>query len=71
MRRRAFLSAVFSTMAWPLAATAQQNTNAKRLAIFSPSEPSANLHPRTESTFSQGFLLSSVDWGRSRDKTLR
>jgi putative ABC transport system substrate-binding protein len=31
-------------MAGPLAAAAQQSTNSKRLAVFSPSEPSADLH---------------------------
>src|SRR6267142_7166495 len=44
MRRRAFLSIVCGAVAWPLAAAAQQSTNKKRLAIFSPSEPSADLH---------------------------
>src|SRR5712664_1456832 len=44
MRRRAFLSIVCGAVAWPLAAAAQQSTNSKRLAIFSPSEPSADLH---------------------------
>src|SRR6476659_5515606 len=44
MRRRAFLSVVCGAVAWPLAAAAQQSTNSKRLAVFSPSEPSAHLH---------------------------
>jgi putative ABC transport system substrate-binding protein len=44
MRRRAFLSVVCGAMAGPLAAAAQQSTNSKRLAVFSPSEPSADLH---------------------------
>jgi putative ABC transport system substrate-binding protein len=44
MRRRAFLSVVCGAVAWPLAAAAQQSTNSKRLAIFSPSNPSADLH---------------------------
>src|SRR3979490_866127 len=49
MRRRAFLSVVCGAVAWPLAAAAQQSTNSKRLAIFSPSEPSADLHEHSES----------------------
>ena len=49
MRRRAFLSVVCGAVAWPLAAAAQQSTNRKRLAIFSPSEPSADLHEHSES----------------------
>jgi ABC-type uncharacterized transport system substrate-binding protein len=44
MRRRAFLGVVCGAVTWPLAAAAQQSTNKKRLAIFSPSEPSADLH---------------------------
>lgn len=44
MRRRAFLGVAFGTVAWPLAATAQQSASMKRLAMFSPSEPSADLH---------------------------
>jgi putative tryptophan/tyrosine transport system substrate-binding protein len=44
MRRRAFLGVVCGTVAWPLAGAAQQSTNSKRLAVFSPSEPSADLH---------------------------
>jgi putative ABC transport system substrate-binding protein len=44
MRRRAFLSVLCGAVVWPLAAAAQQSTNSKRLAIFSPSKPSADLH---------------------------
>jgi hypothetical protein len=44
MTRRAFLSVLCGAVAWPLAAAAQQGTNKKRLAIFSPSVPSADLH---------------------------
>ena len=44
MTRRAFLSVLCGAVAWPLAAAAQQGTNKKRLAIFRPSEPSADLH---------------------------
>ena len=48
MRRRAFLSVVCGAVAWPLAAAAQQSINKKRLAIFSPSEPSADLHEHSK-----------------------
>ncbi len=56
MRRRAFLGVVCGAVAWPLAATAQQSTNSKRLAIFSPSEPSAGLHEHSGSKFSRALF---------------
>jgi putative tryptophan/tyrosine transport system substrate-binding protein len=48
MRRRAFLSVLCGAVAWPLAVAAQQSTNSKRLAIFSPAEPSADLHEHSK-----------------------
>src|SRR5258707_11735899 len=55
MRRRAFLSVVCGGVAWPLTAAAQQSTISKRLAIFSPSEPSADLHEHGKSKFSRAW----------------
>jgi putative tryptophan/tyrosine transport system substrate-binding protein len=55
MRRRSFLSVVCGGVAWPLTAAAQQSTISKRLAIFSPSEPSADLHEHGKSKFSRGW----------------
>jgi putative ABC transport system substrate-binding protein len=46
-------------VAWPFAAAAQQSANKKRLAIYSPSEPSANLHERSENRFS-GALFAEL-----------
>src|SRR3982075_4372822 len=59
MRRRAFLSVVCCAVAWPLAAAAQQSTSSKRLAIFSPSEPSVDLHGHSGSKFS-GALFTEL-----------
>ena len=63
MRRRAFLSVLCGAV-WPLAATAQQSTNKKRLAIFSPSHLSAHLHEHSESKFARALFpeLRRLGW---------
>src|SRR6266850_7234295 len=69
MRRRAFLSVVCGAVAWPLAAAAQRSTNSKRLAIFSPSEPSADLHEHSESKQYRAFFaeLRRLGWIEGRN----
>src|SRR6202163_3730345 len=70
MRRRAFLSVLCGAVTWPLAAAAQQSINKKRLAIFSPSEPSADLHEHSESKFSRALFAELRRTGRIEGQNL-
>ena len=72
MRRRDFISLLGgAAVAWPLAAAAQQGTNKKRLAIFSPAEPSGDLHEHSESKKSRAFFAELRRLGQIEGQNLK
>jgi ABC-type uncharacterized transport system substrate-binding protein len=71
MRRRALLSVVCGAVAWPLVAAAQQSTNSKRLAIFSPSEPSAHLHTDSENKIDRALFAELWRLGQIEGQNLK
>jgi putative ABC transport system substrate-binding protein len=56
VRRRAFLGVLTAVAAWPLAAAAQQGSNKKRFAIFSPSERSADWHDHSGMKYAEALF---------------
>src|ERR1700682_88038 len=71
MRRRAFLSVLCGAVTWPLAAAAPQSINKKRLTIFSPSEPSADLHEHSESKSSRTLFAELRRLGQIEGQNLK
>lgn len=70
MRRRVFLGVMCAAAAWPLAAAAQQNTNKKRLAIFSPSEPRASFHDHSENRYARALFAELRRLGQIEGQNL-
>jgi putative tryptophan/tyrosine transport system substrate-binding protein len=71
MRRRTVLSVVCGAVAWPLAAAAQQSTNSKRLAIFAPAEPSADLHEHSENKIWRALFAELRRLGQIEGQNLK
>lgn len=69
MRRRAFLGAVCGAVASPLVAAAQ-STNKKRLAIFIPSELSADWHEHSGNKYSRALFAELRRLGQIEGQNL-
>ena len=71
MRRRELIVALGGAMAWPLVARGQQRS-IKRLAVFSPSEPSAFMHEHSENRYYRTLFeeLRRLGWVEGQNLTV-
>ena len=71
MRRREFIAALGAGVAWSLAAQGQQS-NSKRLAIFSPSESSTLMHGHSENRYYRVLFeeLRRLGWVEGQNLTV-
>jgi putative ABC transport system substrate-binding protein len=71
MRRREFIATLGGGLAWPLVAHGQQS-NSKRLAIFSPSESSALMHEHSENRYYRLLFeeLRRLGWVEGQNLTV-
>src|SRR6476646_4991303 len=71
MRRRAFLGAVCGAVASPQLAAAAESAKKKRLAIFVPSEPSADWHELSGKKYPRALFAELRRLGQIEGQNLK